>query len=102
MKTTLVILPIFAALTGMDLFGGDMKTINDFQAAASKANAVLTLPDWEQTPEAIETDMKNAIAKANVALDQIAAQDLGKVTFKSTVVALDDLSYEAANTANKA
>src|SRR6266704_977302 len=46
--------------------------------------------------------MNNAIAKANAALDQIGAQDLSKVTFKSTVVALDDLGYQAANAANKA
>ena len=46
--------------------------------------------------------MNNAIAKANAALDQIGRQDLSKVTFKSTVVALDDVGYEAANAANKA
>src|SRR5213079_2424528 len=39
---------------------------------------------------------------ANVALDQIGAQDLGKVTFKSTVVALDDVTYQASLAANKA
>ena len=46
--------------------------------------------------------MKDAIAKANTALDQIGAQDLSKVTFKSTVVALDDLSYQAGLAANRA
>jgi hypothetical protein len=30
-----------------------MKTVDDFRAAAAKANAVLTIPDWEQTPEAL-------------------------------------------------
>jgi len=28
----------------------EMKTVDDFRAAAAKANAVLTIPDWEQTP----------------------------------------------------
>src|SRR5205809_6610094 len=46
--------------------------------------------------------MKDAIAKANKALDQIGAQDLSKVTFKSTVVALDDLTYQAGIAANRA
>src|SRR2546430_502430 len=46
--------------------------------------------------------MKNAIATANKALDQIGAQDPSKVTFKSTIVALDDLAYQAGNAANKA
>lgn len=92
---------IFAAPI-LSVSGAELKTVNDFQPAAAKANAVLTLPDWEQTPDAIEASMNNAIAKANAALDKIGAQDLGKVTFKSTVVALDDVGYEAANAANKA
>ncbi len=78
------------------------KSVDDFRAAAAKANSVLTIPDWEQSPEAIDASMKDAIAKANQALDQIGAQDPSKVTFKSTVIALDDLSYQAGLTANKA
>src|SRR5213596_123252 len=46
--------------------------------------------------------MKNAIAKANTALDQIGSQDLSKVTFKSTVAELDDATYKAGLAANKA
>src|SRR3954463_1060620 len=80
----------------------ELKTVDAFRGAAAKANAILTIPDWEQTPEAVEAAMKDAIAKANVALDQIGAQDLGKVTFKSTVVALDDATYQAGLAANKA
>src|SRR4029077_10045958 len=52
--------------------------------------------------EAIEAAMKNAIAKANASLDRIGAQDPGKVTFKSTVVSLDDVTYEASLAANRA
>src|SRR5205085_769762 len=80
----------------------ELKHVDDFRAAADKANAVLTIPDWEQTPEAITAAMKDAIAQANKRLDAIGAQDLKKVTFKSTVVALDDLAYEITNTANRA
>jgi thimet oligopeptidase len=82
--------------------GEDLKTTDSFRDAAAKANSLLTLPDWEQTPEAVEASMKDAIAKANASLDQIGAQDLAKVTFKSTIVALDDLGYQARLTANKA
>src|SRR5436853_1327526 len=92
---------IFVA-SSLNLSAAELKTVDDFRAAAAKANAALTLPDWEQTPDAIEASMNNVIAKANGALDQIGAQDLSKVTFKSTVVALDDLGYQAANAANKA
>jgi len=101
MKSSLLCLLIIAA-TSSTLLTADLKTVDDFRAAAAKANAVLTVPDWEQTPEAVEASMKDAIATANAALDQIGAQDLGRVTFKSTVVALDDATYQAGLAANKA
>jgi thimet oligopeptidase len=80
----------------------ELKTVDAFREAAVKANSVLTLPDWDQTPEAVEASMKKAIDTANAALDQIGAQDPAKVTFQSTIVALDNLGYEARLTANKA
>ena len=95
--------PFALALTLIvDLRAENLKTVDDFQSAAAKANAVLTLPDWEHTPEAVDAMMKNAIDTANKALDQIGAQDSSKVTFKSTVVALDDLTWAAANAASRA
>jgi thimet oligopeptidase len=95
-------LSILLSLAVVHLSVAETKSVDDFRAAAAKANAVLTIPEWEQTPEAIEASVKDAIVKANTVLDRIGAQDLGKVTFKSTVVALDDLTYEAGNAANKA
>src|SRR6266404_4756545 len=95
-------LPILLSVVVVDLCDAEVKTVSDFGAAAAKANAVLTIPDWEQTPEAVDAAMKDVIAKANKALDQIGAQDPGKVSFKSTVVALDDLAYAANLEANKA
>jgi thimet oligopeptidase len=86
----------------VDLRAENLQTVNDFQSAAAKANAVLTLPDWEHTPETVDATMKNAIDTANKALDQIGGQDLSKVTFKSTVVALDDLTWAAGNAASRA
>ena len=85
----------------VDLRAAETKSVDDFRSAAAKANAVLTIPDWAQTLEAVESSMTDAIAKANTALDQLGKQDPSKVTFKSTVVALDDLTYEAGLTANK-
>ena len=81
---------------------GQSKTVNDFSAGAAKANEILTIPTWEETPEAAEAMMNSAIDNANKALDEIGKQDLAKVTFKSTAVALDDLVYQASNAANKA
>src|SRR5205823_5441176 len=102
MKTSFLLVVVFVASAILDLHAENLKKVEDFNAAAAKANAVLTVPDWEQTPEAVDAMMKNAIATANKALDQIGAQDPSKVTFKSTIVALDDLAYQAGNAANKA
>ena len=94
-------LSILLSVVVVDLCDAELKTVNDFGTAAVKANAVLTIPDWEQTPEAVDAAMKDAIAKANKALDQIGTQDPGKVSVKSTVVALDNLTYAVTLEANK-
>src|SRR5437588_3477867 len=103
MKKSYLVLPlVISAWATVDLRAENLKTVEDFRSAAAKANAVLTLPDWEHTPEAVDAMTKNAIDTANKALDQIGAQDLNKVTFKSTVVALDDLTWAAGNAASRA
>src|SRR5437763_8140835 len=82
--------------------GGDLKSIDSYRDAAAKANSQLTIPDWQQTPEAVETSAREAIKKGNAALDTIGKLDPKKVTFQNTVIALDDLAYEASNVQNKA
>src|SRR5256885_13807540 len=101
MKIFRFVLPLALALVG-NLRAENLKTVDDFRAAAAKTNAVLTVPDWERTPEAVDAMVKNAIATANKALDQIGTQDPSKGTFKNTIVALDDLTYQASLAANKA
>src|SRR5437868_15109328 len=101
-KAVFLRVPLIFLASSLVVSAAERKTVDDFRAAAAKANAVLTIPDWEQTPQAVEASMKDAIAKANAALDQIGSQDLGKVTFKNTVVALDDDTYQAGLAANTA
>ncbi|HUE40843.1 MAG TPA: M3 family metallopeptidase [Chthoniobacterales bacterium] len=97
------ILPLpLSLLSVVSLHAENLKTVDDFSAAAAKAKAVLALPDWERTPEAVDAMTKTAIDTANQTLDQIGSQDLSKVTFKSTVVALDDLTWAASNAASRA
>ncbi len=62
-KAAVVHISLILLASSLVVSGADMKTVDDFRAAAAKANAVLTIPDWEQTPEAVEATMKNAIAK---------------------------------------
>ena len=80
----------------------NLKSIDSYSDAVAKANARLTIPDWPETPEAVETSAKEAIKRGNAALDAIGRLDRKKVTFQNAVVALDDLAYEANNFGNKA
>ena len=93
MKHFLLIALLFAV--PLSLPGADVKSLSDFQAAAAKAHAVLTIPDWPKTPAEVEGNVNTAIAQANAGLDTIGKQDLKKVTFQSTVGALDNLQNNA-------
>ena len=102
MKSSVFFLSFVFAAASPSFSAAELKTVDDFRSAAAKANAVLTIPYWEQSPKAVEAMMNGAIANANKGLDQIGSQDLKAVTFKNTVVALDDLTYQAGLAANKA
>ena len=71
------------AAFALPLRAGDVKSLSDFQAAAEKANEILTIPHWPKTPLEVQAEIDSAIAKANAGLDTIGKQDLGKVTFES-------------------
>ncbi len=75
------------AIMTLSAHAAELRTLEAFNDAAAKANAVLTLPAWEQTPGAISASMKDAIAKATAEMDEIGQQDPTKATFKSTIVA---------------
>ncbi len=72
-----------------------------FQAEAEKYNSILALPSFELTPEAVKQSVTNAINKANTKLDAIGKLSATEVTFANTVRALDDLGYEAGQTASR-
>nr|MBA3650276.1 hypothetical protein [Chthoniobacterales bacterium] len=90
-----LLLVSLAAVFAVSLQAESVKSLTDFQAAAEKANEVLVIPDWPKTPVEVQGEINTAIAKANAALDLIGKQDLGKASFQSTVVALDNIQNEA-------
>ncbi len=96
------LLPLLVLVFPIETRADDLKSIDAYRDATAKANAQLTIPDWDQTPEAIDASAKNAIKKANGALDAIGKLDPKNVTFQNTVVALDDSTYEASNVENEA
>lgn len=75
--------------------------LQQFQKRAEKFNARVALPEFETTPEQIQTAVTNAIAHGNTTLDRIGKLGPGEVNFKNTVRALDDLSYDLMLVANR-
>ena len=97
--------PLWSLLvTGLtcELPAAQLKTIDNFQAAAARTNRVLGVPDFERTPDALMASVADAIVKGNSALDQIGSQNLDYVTFESTVAALENLRAESSIVANRA
>ena len=58
---------------------------------------MLTLPAFERTPAELEATVAKVIAAGDATLNQIAGQDPAKVTFASTIGALDDIDFSYKN-----
>jgi len=76
-------------------------TLTEFQAKAAKFNDVITLPDYETTPEAVNHSFKTSIATADAALDKLGKLGPSQVTFANTVGALDTIMLPPSVTANR-
>lgn len=73
----------------------------ELQRRANQYNSVLTVPEFETTPEAVRVSLSNTINAANAALDAIGRLTPGQITFNNTVRALDDVLWQASITANR-
>jgi len=76
-------------------------TLKQFQKRADKFNAVVSLPQFETTTNAIRATLTNTIATGNAALDRIGKLNPKRVTFKNTILALDDMGAELGLVANR-
>ena len=77
------------------------KTFSDYQIEAAKFNSILSLPKFEESPDAIKNSLTNTIKEANAALDKLGQLKAFEVTFANTVRALDDISYRSGLFANR-
>ena len=73
----------------------------EFQTRAAQFNAVVTVPTFETTTNAIAATITNTIAAGNAALDRIGRLAPAKVNFANTVRALDDLGFQTGLAANR-
>jgi thimet oligopeptidase len=76
-------------------------TLSGFQQEAAKFNAIIRLPDFETTTNALGLSVKKTMSDANAALDQIGRLQSSEVNFRNTLQALDDVNYGISLTENR-
>ncbi|MEY2410571.1 MAG: thimet oligopeptidase [Verrucomicrobiota bacterium] len=76
-------------------------TLEAFRERALKFKSVISLPEFETSPGAIQKSVSNTIRRADLALGEIASCSHDRLSFANTMGALDDLLYEAITTANR-
>ena len=76
-------------------------SLKKFQKHAEKFNAVVTIPQFETTPDAVAATVKKTIADGDTALDSVGQLRAGEVNFVNTIRALDDVNYQIGLAANR-
>ncbi|MEI8291913.1 MAG: M3 family metallopeptidase [Verrucomicrobiota bacterium] len=107
MRWTILLLPAaLVALAGCATVktncGNDAANpLRDFQARAAKYHSVITLPEFETTPEQVAATAAKTIADGNAALDRIGQVTPAAATFANTFVALDDFSFQVGRASGR-
>jgi Zn-dependent oligopeptidase len=94
----LTLAALLAALTGcgsLRIFGSrpPADPLAAFQQRAAKYHSVITLPEFETTPDAIKVTVSQTIAAGNAALDGVGQLRASEVNFHNTIRQLDDIAY---------
>jgi thimet oligopeptidase len=76
-------------------------TLAEFQQKAKQFKNAIRLPDFETSPEAIKASLDKTIATANAGLDRLGKLAPAEVNFGNTLLALDDITYEAGQAASR-
>jgi thimet oligopeptidase len=79
----------------------EFANLAEFQARAAKFDSVVTIPQFETTPESVWAAVRSTTNAVNAALDRIGGLSAEQATFRSTIVALDDLAHQIGLTANR-
>jgi thimet oligopeptidase len=76
-------------------------TLSQFQARAAKFHNIITVPEYETSPEAVRRALDQTIAAANTAFDRLGKLRPNEVTFDNTIGALDTIMLPASVTENQ-
>jgi thimet oligopeptidase len=73
----------------------------ELRQAAKHFKSLIAVPRMEEDPAQIQKTLTNTMARVEVAMDNMASCFQEKLTFANTIAALDDLTYEIGNVANR-
>jgi Zn-dependent oligopeptidase len=96
-----LLLPMTLALSTLTGTAATRLNLDDFKKRAAKFDGQISLPQFETSSNEVFATVRKTIQQGNTALDQIAALDPKKVTFKNTAGALDDIAYQIGLTDNR-
>ncbi|MEY2428039.1 MAG: thimet oligopeptidase, partial [Verrucomicrobiota bacterium] len=96
-----VLASIMMTLGGIAQPAKQSEGLQEFQKRAEKFKGIISLPQFETTSNEVRASIQQTIATGNAALDVIGALNPKKVTFKNTILALDDMGYQMGLTANR-
>jgi len=80
-------------LATADIADGKPASLAKFQQAAAKFNAVITIPTFETTTNAVADTVARTITDGNAALDHIGRLTAADANFTNTFIALDDVNF---------
>jgi len=99
----LAALGLLAACSSMDKKPktGPLRSLKEAQKRAAAHKAVIAVPTFETTPEAVRALVQRTLATGNAQLDEIGRLDRARLSFEDTVRALDDLGHMVSLAANR-
>src|ERR1035441_9628712 len=97
-KTALCLAGCVMAFSSLAQPTNQADRLREFRRRAAAFNAVITVPQFEMSTNAVSFALKQTIAVGNAALDRLGALKPREVTFENTVRALDDIGYQISLT----
>ena len=81
--------------------GNGSSWLRALNTRAAKFDSIVTVPEFETTPQEVRASVRDTIAAGNAALDRIGALKGDEVTFQNTAEALDDIGYQISLADNR-
>src|SRR5476651_98012 len=100
-KTRFPLVVLGMAALALAAAAADSPKLEDLQAQAAKFNAILTIPTFETTTEAVNQSADAALSAADTALDAIGKLPPKQVSFANTIGALDAIGHNVGTVANR-